>query len=106
MFLILGIYVLALLAIMIKYNKHFSLSKEDVAMRDKLISLKNYLQNMDYLTDKDFGNIITYENYIMYGFLFNITLKINKEFDLLQKELLDATKSEGTLYLELLKSNI
>ena len=42
----------------------------------------------------------------MYGFLFNITIKINNEFDLLQKELLNAMKQEGMSYLNILKTKI
>ena len=61
---------------------------------------------MTYLTDKELANIITYEECMMYGFLFNITIKINNEFDLLQKELLNAMKQEGMSYLNILKTKI
>ena len=61
---------------------------------------------MDYLKDKDFANIMTYEECIMYGFLFNITIKINNEFDLLQKELLNAMKEEKRAYIDTLKTKI
>ena len=91
---------------MIKYNDHISLYQNDIITRNKLISLKNYFKYMNYLEDKYFGNIITYEECLMYGFLFNITIKINKEFDLLQKELLSIVKKEGHLYLKLFKDDI
>ena len=91
---------------MIKYNTHISLYNNDIIVRNRLLSLKKYFESMNYLTDKEFGNIITYEECIMYGFLFNITIKINKEFDILQKELFEIIKSEGKLYLKLFKSNI
>ena len=91
---------------MIKYNVHISLSQSDIVIRNKLISLKNYFKYMNYLKDKEFGNIITYEECIMYGFLFNITIKINKEFDLLQKELLNIVKKESYLYFRLFKNDI
>ena len=61
---------------------------------------------MNYLEDNYWGNIITYEECIMYSFLFNITIKINKEFDLLQKELFDIFKKESYLYLKLFKNDI
>lgn len=99
-------YTLALLTIMIKYNKHICLSKEDLMIKAELISVKKYLKSMNYLKDKEFGNIITYEQYIMYGFLFNITIKINNEFDILQKELKNAMKKEGILYWRLLNERI
>lgn len=91
---------------MIKYNTHISLSENDIIIRDRLLSLKKYFKNMNYLTDKEFANIITYEECIMYGFLFNITIKINKEFDILQKELFQIIKNEGKQYLNLFKNNI
>ncbi len=100
------IYIFTTLTIMIKYNTHISLSENDIIIRNRLVSLKKYFLNMQYLTDKEFAHIITYEECIMYGFLFNITIKINKEFDILQKELLDIIKSEGSLYLELFNNNI
>lgn len=99
-------YVFTMFTIMIKYNTHISLSEDDVVIRDRLISLKNYFKSMSYLTDKEFANIITYEECIMYGFLFNITIKINNEFDLLQKELLNAMRQEGMSYLNILKTKI
>ena len=61
---------------------------------------------MRYLKDKEFGNIITYEECLMYGFLFNITIKINDEFDILQKQLFDIVKHESKLYIKLFQSNI
>ena len=105
-YIIFIIFILALLAIMIKYNNHFSLSENDIIIRNKLISLKNYLKSFNYTTNKEFGNIITYENYIMYAFLFNITIKINEEFDLLQKELYNIAKIEGISYWKLLNKKI
>lgn len=105
-FFMIVIYLFTTLTIMIKYNVHISLSQSDIVIRNKLISLKNYFKYMNYLKDKEFGNIITYEECIMYGFLFNITIKINKEFDLLQKELLNIVKKESYLYFRLFKNNI
>lgn len=105
-YFIIIIYIFTTLTIMIKYNTHISLYNNDIIVRNRLLSLKKYFESMNYLTDKEFGNIITYEECIMYGFLFNITIKINKEFDILQKELFEIIKSEGKLYLKLFKSNI
>lgn len=105
-FFIIVIYLFTTLTIMIKYNNHISLSQDDIITRNKLIALKNYFKDMNYLKDKKFGNIITYEECIMYGFLFNITIKINTEFDLLQKELLDVVKKESYLYFKLFKDDI
>ncbi len=105
-FFIIIIYVFTTLTIMLKYNNHISLSQADIIARNKLIALKNYFKYMDYLKDKEFGNIITYEECIMYGFLFNITIKINKEFDLLQKELYNIVKRESHLYLNLFKEDV
>lgn len=105
-FITITIYFFTTLTIMIKYNDHISLYQNDIITRNKLISLKNYFKYMNYLEDKYFGNIITYEECLMYGFLFNITIKINKEFDLLQKELLSIVKKEGLLYLKLFKDDI
>lgn len=105
-FLTYAIYIFASFAVMIKYNTHISLSENDVNVRNRLISLKNYFKSMNYLTDKELANIITYEECMMYGFLFNITIKINNEFDLLQKELLNAMKQEGMSYLNILKTKI
>lgn len=105
-YFIMLIYIFTALTIMIKYNVHISLSKDDVIIRNRLLSLKKYFNEMNYLKDKEFSNIITYEECIMYGFLFNITVKINKEFDLLQKELVDIVRAEGKLYLSLFKDSI
>ena len=105
-FLVFAIYIFSSFTIMLKYNLHISLSENDVDTRNRLISLKNYFKNMDYLKDKDFANIMTYEECIMYGFLFNITIKINNEFDLLQKELLNAMKEEKRAYIDTLKTKI
>ena len=105
-FLVFAIYIFSSFTIMLKYNLHISLSENDVDTRNRLISLKNYFKNMDYLKDKDFANIMTYEECIMYGFLFNITIKINNEFDLLQKELLNAMKEEKRTYIDTLKARI
>lgn len=99
-------YILALLTIMIKYNTHISLNKEQVNLREELIAIKNYLIKMDYLSDKEFGNIITYEEYITYGFLFDITIKINSEFDIIQKELKSALENESKSYWNVLKETI
>lgn len=105
-YFIMLIYIFTALTIMIKYNVHISLSKDDVIIRNRLLSLKKYFNEMNYLKDKEFSNIITYEECIMYGFLFNITIKINEEFDLLQKELVDIIRAEGKLYLNLFKDSI
>lgn len=105
-FFIVAIYIFTTLTIMIKYNEHISLSQNDIIARNKLISLKNYFKNMHYLEDNYFGNIITYEECIMYGFLFNITIKIKSEFDLLQKELYNIVKKESNLYFKLFKNDI
>ena len=105
-FLVFAIYMFSSFTIMLKYNLHISLSENDVDTRNRLISLKNYFKNMDYLKDKEFANIMTYEECIMYGFLFNITIKINDEFDLLQKELLNAMKEEKRAYIDTLKTKI
>lgn len=105
-YFIMIIYIFTTLTIMIKYNTYISLSKNDDIVRNRLLSLKQYFLNMDYLKNKEFANIITYEECIMYGFLFNITIKINNEFDVLQKELFDMIKNEGKLYLKLFGNHI
>lgn len=105
-FIELIIYIFTTLTIMIMYNEYICLSKEDIEIRKRLFSLKKYFKEMQYLKDKEFGNIITYEECLMYGFLFNITIKINDEFDMLQKQLLDTVKNESKLYVKLFQSNI
>lgn len=99
-------FTLALLAIMIRYNTHITLTKRQVATKKELLSLKKYLLSMNYLVDKEFGNIINYEEYIMYGFLFNITIKINKEFDIIQKEIKECVDAESKSYWNMLKEII
>ena len=101
-YLVVLIYYLSTLTIMIKDNVHITLAKEDINIRNKLLQLKKYFQEMKYLKDKEFANIITYEECLMYGFLFNITIKTNKEFEILQKEL----QKESTSYLNLFKEKI
>lgn len=105
-FFIIITYIFTMLTIMIKYNRHFSLTQSEITLRTSLISLKKYFKNMNYLEDKEFANITTYEECIMYGFLLDITIKINKEFDLLQKELLKIVQTEGILYFKLFKTSI
>lgn len=105
-FLVTITYMLCTLTIIIKYNVPISLSKNDIAQRNRLISLKKYFEEMNYLKDKNFSNMITYEECLMYGFLFNITIKINKEFDLLQKKLLDIIQTEASLFLKSFKDSI
>lgn len=100
------IYIFTTLTIMIMYNEHICLSEKDIETRERLLSLKAYFKEMQYLKDNAFGNIMTYEECIMYGFLFNITVKINDEFDMLQKQLFDITKTEGELYIKLFQSNV
>lgn len=105
-FFIIITYIFTMLTIMIKYNRHLSLTQSEITLRTRLISLKKYFKSMSYLEDKEFANIITYEECMMYGFLFHITIKINKEFDLLQKELLRIVQTEGILYFRLFKDAI
>lgn len=105
-FIITITYIFIILTIMIMYNVHICLSKKDIETREKLFSLREYFKENKYLEDKEFGNIITYEECMMYGFLFNITVKINDEFDILQKQLYDSLKTEGKLYIKLFQSNI
>ena len=105
-FIILIIYIFVTLTIMIMYNEHICLYQKDIEIRNRLFSLKKYFKEMQYLRDKEFGNIITYEECLMYGFLFNITIKINNEFDMLQKQLFDVLKKESKLYMELFKTNV
>ena len=105
-FIILIIYIFVTLTIMIMYNEHICLSQKDIKIRNRLFSLKKYFKEMKYLRDKEFGNILTYEECLMYGFLFNITIKINNEFDILQKQLFDVIKKESKLYMELFKTNV
>lgn len=105
-FIILIIYIFTTLTIMIMYNEHICLTKQDIETRKRLLSLEKYFKEMSYLKDKEFGNIITYEECLMYGFLFNITIKINDEFDILQKQLFDITKSETNLFIKLFRSTI
>lgn len=105
-FIELIIYIFTTLTIMIMYNEYICLSKKDIEIRKRLFSLKKYFKEMQYLKDKEFGNIITYEECLMYGFLFNITIKINDEFDMLQKQLWDTVKNESKLYVKLFRSNI
>lgn len=99
-------FTVALLAIMIRYNTHITLTKKQVAIKKELLSLKKYLLSMNYLVDKEFGNIINYEEYIMYGFLFNITIKINKEFDIIQKEIKECVDAESKSYWNMLNEII
>ena len=87
-------------------NEYICLSERDIEIRKRLFSLREYFKEMRYLKDKEFGNIITYEECLMYGFLFNITIKINDEFDILQKQLFDIVKHESKLYIKLFQSNI
>lgn len=105
-FVALIIYIFTTLTIMIMYNEYICLSEQDIEIRKRLFSLKEYFNEMQYLRDKEFGNIMTYEEYLMYGFLFNITIKINDEFDILQKQLMDIAKNESKLYIKLFQSNI
>lgn len=105
-FIILIIYIFVTLTIMIMYNEHICLYQKDIEIRNRLFSLKKYFKEMQYLKDKEFGNIITYEECLMYGFLFHITIKINNEFDMLQKQLIDVMKRESKLYIELFKTNV
>lgn len=100
------IYIFTTLTIMIVYNEHICLSEKDIETRERLLSLKAYFKEMQYLKDNAFGSIITYEECIMYGFLFNITVKINDEFDMLQKQLFDIAKTESKLYIKLFQSNV
>lgn len=99
-------YIFTTLTMMIMYNEHICLSEKDIEIRERLFSLKVYFNEMQYLKDNVFGSIITYEECIMYGFLFNITVKINDEFNMLQKQLFDIAKTESKLYIRLFKSNI
>lgn len=105
-FITFTIYLFTTFTILIRYNKHISLSSNDVKLVEKLISLKNFFKNMDYLKNKEFANIITYEECLMYGFLFNLTIKLNNEFDLLQKELFEVISNEGNLYFKLFNDDI
>ena len=91
---------------MIKYNTHISLNEEQLELRKELIAIKNYLIKMDYLKDKEFGNIITYEEYITYAFLFNITIKINSEFDIMQREIKTLIEKECKSYWSLLNGTL
>lgn len=91
---------------MIMYNENICLSQKDIEIRKRLFSLKKYFKEMQYLRDKEFGNIITYEECLMYGFLFHITIKIDNEFDMLQKQLFDVMKKESKSYMELFKTNV
>lgn len=100
-FIIFSVYIIALMTIMMVYNTHLSLTDDELKLRKELIAIKKYLTNMDYLTDKSFGNIVTYDEYLMYGFLFNITIKVNKEFDIIQKELKSLIKEDAVSYLEI-----
>lgn len=100
------IYIFVTLTIMIMYNEYICLSERDIEIRKRLFSLREYFKEMRYLKDKEFGNIITYEECLMYGFLFNITIKINDEFDILQKQLFDIVKHESKMYIKLFQSNI
>ena len=99
-------YIFTTLTIMIMYNEHICLSKKDIETRKRLFSLGEYFKEMQYLRDKEFGNIMTYEECLMYGFLFNITIKTNKEFDILQKQILDTARNESELYIKLFQSDI
>lgn len=99
-------YIFTTLTIMIMYNEHICLSEKDIEIRKRLFSLRKYFKEMQYLKDKEFGNIMTYEECLMYGFLFNITIKINDEFDILQRQLFDIAKNESKLYIKLFQSNI
>lgn len=105
-FVALIIYIFTTLTIMIMYNEYICLSEQDIEIRKRLFSLREYFKEMKYLRDKEFGNIMTYEECLMYGFLFNITIKINDEFDILQKQLMDIAKNESKLYIKLFQSNI
>ncbi|MCI8641550.1 MAG: DUF2207 domain-containing protein [Clostridia bacterium] len=105
-FIALITFIFTTLTIMIMYNEHICLSKKDIEIRKRLFSLREYFKEMRYLKDKEFGNIMTYEECLMYGFLFNITIKINDEFDILQKQLFDTAKNEIKLYIKLFQSNI
>lgn len=100
------LYIFTTLTIMIMYNQHICLSEKDIETRERLLSLKAYFKEMQYLKDNAFGSIMTYEECIMYGFLFNITVKINDEFDMLQKHLFDIAKTESKLYIKLFQSNV
>lgn len=100
------LYIFTTLTIMIMYNEHICLSEKDIETRERLLSLKAYFKEMQYLKDNAFGSIMTYEECIMYGFLFNITVKINDEFDMLQKHLFDIAKTESKLYIKLFQSNV
>ncbi len=102
-FIELVIYIFVTLTIMIRYNEYICLSESDIEIRKKLFSLREYFKEMQYLKDKEFGNIMTYEECLMYGFLFNITIKINDEFDILQKQLFDRVKHESKLYINYFK---
>lgn len=105
-FIALITYIFTTLTIMIMYNEHICLSVKDIETRERLLSLKEYFKEMQYLKDNVFGSIMTYEECIMYGFLFNITIKINDEFDMLQKQLFDIAKTESKLYIKLFKSKV
>ena len=105
-FIELIIYIFTTLTIMIMYNEHICLSEKDIEIRKRLFSLREYFKEMRYLKDKEFVNIMTYEECLMYGFLFNITIKINDEFDILQKQLFDTAKIESKLYIKLFQNNI
>ncbi len=99
-------YIFTTLTIMIMYNEHICLSEKDIEIRKRLFSLREYFKEMGYLKDKEFANIMTYEECLMYGFLLNITIKINDEFDILQKQLFETAKNESKLYIKLFQSNI
>lgn len=86
----------------LEFSRIVFLSKENAV--EELDSMNN--PKRSYLRDKEFGNIMTYEKCLMYGFLFNVTIKINDEFDILQKQLMDIVKNESKLYINLFKSNI
>lgn len=105
-FVFISVYIIAMLINMIKYNTHISLNEEQLELRKELIAIKNYLIKMDYLKDKEFGNIITYEEYITYAFLFNITIKINSEFDIMQREIKTLIEKECKSYWSLLNGTL
>ena len=60
-FIVLIIYIFTTLTIMIMYNEYICLSKQDIEIRKRLFSLREYLKEMQYLRDKEVGNSMTYE---------------------------------------------
>lgn len=72
--------------------------KEYEKIRKDMYALKKYLEKNTYIEQKQFANVILYEEYLMYAFVFNITLKINNELNILQEELRKVIKEEIKIY--------